>query len=239
MQVWNLISEYQVELLYAADSNNDDQLSESAYKIYFICSDNLPEAMAEKIGYSFDFDVDDIVDWVLNNVLAITSSFGDQEYIDSYYTEAIEILAESEAVLAEEQEDNKKGDTFNPVTVIYSVVLFMLGIVGTFRRLSNRMLITGVAIEGGYTESNSNRFHECRNTAEVGYPVWSGATSQAGGIYTENIEHCDKIITIPLEKQDCLYCFGLYSIKSEMEQFSVSQSRTSTSTSSLVIVLLM
>lgn len=34
------------------------------------------------------------------------------------------------------------------VTVIYSVVLFMLGIVGTFRRLPNRMLITGVAIAG-------------------------------------------------------------------------------------------
>lgn len=58
------------------------------------------------------------------------------------------MLAESEAVLAEGQSDNTKGDTFNLVTVIYSVVLFMLGIVGTFRRLPNRMLITIVAIAG-------------------------------------------------------------------------------------------
>lgn len=58
------------------------------------------------------------------------------------------IVADSEAVLAEGQSDNTKGDTFNLVTVIYSVVLFMLGIVGTFRRLPNRMLITIIAIAG-------------------------------------------------------------------------------------------
>lgn len=148
MQVWNQISEYQVELMYAASIDDEDQLSESAYKIYFICSDNLPEAMAEKIGYSFEFEVDDIVDWVLNNDLAITSPFSDQDYIESYYTDARKVLAESEAVLAEGQSDNTKGDTFNLVTVIYSTVLFMLGIVGTFRRLPNRVLIAGIAIAG-------------------------------------------------------------------------------------------
>lgn len=148
MQVWNLISEYEVELLYAAETDNGDQLSESAYKIYFICQDNLTDAMAEMIGYDFNFDADDIVDWVLNNDLAVTSPFGDAEYIESYYTDAREVLAESEALLAGGQEDNSKGDTFNLVTVIYSVVLFMLGIVGTFRRLPNRVFITGVAIVG-------------------------------------------------------------------------------------------
>lgn len=148
MQVWNLISEYEVELMYAADSGNEEQLGESAYKIYFICSDNLTDAMAAKIGYDFDFDVDDIVNWVLNDELAVTSPFSDPEYVESYYTDAREVLAESEALLAEGQTDNTKGDTFNLVTVIYSVVLFMLGIVGTFRRLPNRVFITAVAIAG-------------------------------------------------------------------------------------------
>lgn len=148
MQVWNQISEYQVELLYAASSDNEDQLNESAYKIYFICSDNLSEEMAEKIGYSFDFEIEDIADWVLNNSLAITSPFGDQDYIESYYTDAREVLAESEAILTEGQSDNTKGDTYSLVTVIYSTVLFMLGIVGTFRKLPNRVLITGVAVAG-------------------------------------------------------------------------------------------
>lgn len=148
MQVWNIISDYQVEILYASDTGDEDKMNESAYKILFICADNLTEEMAERIGYKFDFDADQIIDWVLNDENSTTSPFSHEDFVESYYTDARELIAESEAVLKEGQEDNTKGDTFNLVTVIYSVVLFMLGIVGTFRRLPNRMLITGIAIVG-------------------------------------------------------------------------------------------
>lgn len=148
MQVWNIISDYQVEILYASDTGDEDKMNESAYKILFICADNLTEEMAERIGYNFDFDADQIIDWVLNDENSTTSPFSNEDFVESYYTDARELIAESEAVLKEGQEDNTKGDTFNLVTVIYSVVLFMLGIVGTFRRLPNRMLITGIAIVG-------------------------------------------------------------------------------------------
>lgn len=148
MQVWNLISDYQVEVLYAQETGDENKLYESAYKIKFICADNLSEEMAALIDYNFEFDVDQIIDWVVNNENSTVSPFSNQDYIESYYTEAQEILAESEAVLAEGQVDNTRGDKFNLVTVIYSVVLFMLGIVGTFRRLPNRMLITCIAIAG-------------------------------------------------------------------------------------------
>lgn len=152
MQVWNLISDYQVEILYADILDDEevrvDKMSEAANKISFIAADNLSEDIAGKIGYDFGYDVDGVVDWVLNNEKATESPFNDTALIESYYTEADAKIAESEAVLKEGQADNQKGDTFNLVTVIYSVVLFMLGIVGTFRRLPNRMLITGIAIAG-------------------------------------------------------------------------------------------
>lgn len=159
MQVWNLISDYQVGILYAVDAEAqaDDEITaaayldkqyENAYKIQFICADNLSEEMAEMIDYSFDFSAENIIDWVCNNDKATVSPFSNQDFIESYYTEARELIAESEAILKEGQDDNQKGDTFNLVTVIYSVVLFMLGIVGTFRKLPNRMLITGIAIAG-------------------------------------------------------------------------------------------
>ena len=148
MQIWNMISDYEVEILYANETGDTDQMYESAYKIKFICTDNLTDEMAELIGYDFEFDADQIIDWVINSELSTTSPFDNQDFIDSYYVDARAVLAESEAVLAEGQSDNKKGDTFNLVTVIYSVILFMLGIVGTFRRLPNRMLITIVAIAG-------------------------------------------------------------------------------------------
>lgn len=148
MQVWNQISDYEVEILYANETDNAEQAYESAYKIMYICADNLTEDMAEMIGYDFSFDAEDIIDWVNYCEESTISPFSDQDFIESYYTDAREVLAESEAVLAEGQSDNTKGDTFNLVTVIYSVVLFMLGIVGTFRRLPNRVFITGVAIVG-------------------------------------------------------------------------------------------
>ena len=148
MQIWNMISDYEVEILYANETGDTDQMYESAYKIRFICTDNLTDEMAELIGYDFEFGADEIIDWVINSELSTTSPFDNQDFIDSYYVDARAVLAESEAVLAEGQSDNKKGDTFNLVTVIYSVVLFMLGIVGTFRRLPNRMLITIIAIAG-------------------------------------------------------------------------------------------
>ena len=148
MQVWNMISDYQVEVLYADQTGDEDKLYESAYKIKFICLDNLTDEMAALIGYDFNYEVDDIIDWVKNGETSTVSPFSNEDFIDSYYADASAILAESEAVLAEGQADNTKGDTFNLVTVIYSVVLFMLGIVGTFKRLPNRMLITCIAIVG-------------------------------------------------------------------------------------------
>lgn len=148
MQIWNQISDYEVEILYANETGNVDQAYESAYKIMYICADNLTEDMAELIGYDFSFDAEDIIEWVNYSEESTVSPFSNEDFIESYYTEAREFLAESEAILAEGQSDNTKGDTFNLVTVIYSVVLFMLGIVGTFRRLPNRVLITGVAIAG-------------------------------------------------------------------------------------------
>ena len=141
MQVWNMISDYQVEILYASGIGD-------AYKIKFICADNLTQEMADIIAYDFNYDADQIITWVEEDERATTSPFADEDYVNSYYEDAQAVLAESEAVLAEGQQDNTRGDTFNLVTVIYSVVLFMLGIVGTFRRLPNRMLITCVAIAG-------------------------------------------------------------------------------------------
>lgn len=148
MQIWNMISDYQVEILYADQTGDEDKLYESAYKIKFICIDNLTDEMAALIGYDFSYEADDIINWVKNGENSTVSPFSHDDFVESYYTDASAILAESEAVLAEGQADNTKGDTFNLVTVIYSVVLFMLGIVGTFKRLPNRMLITCIAIAG-------------------------------------------------------------------------------------------
>ena len=67
---------------------------------------------------------------------------------DKYYETANELLAESEELLKEGQKDNANGDSYNLATVIYSVVLFLLGIVGIFKRLPNRKAVLCIAIVG-------------------------------------------------------------------------------------------
>lgn len=42
--------------------------------------------------------------------------------------------------------DNKKGDSYHLVTVIYSLTLFLLGIIGTFKNMPNRITVLLIAI---------------------------------------------------------------------------------------------
>ena len=66
--------------------------------------------------------------------------------IDRYYEDAEAALEESRAILEEGMSDNAHGDAYNLVNVIYSLVLFLLGIVGIFRRLPNRAVVLIIAV---------------------------------------------------------------------------------------------
>ena len=78
----------------------------------------------------------------------MNSPFDVPGFIEGYFDKCNELLAQSQAALEEGQQDNSNGDAFNLVTVIYSLVLFLLGIVGIFKRLPNRALILCVSIVG-------------------------------------------------------------------------------------------
>ena len=68
--------------------------------------------------------------------------------IDKYFVTANELLAESQELLEQGQKDNANGDKFGLVTVIYSLVLFMLGIIGVFKKLPNRKVVLAISIVG-------------------------------------------------------------------------------------------
>ena len=52
----------------------------------------------------------------------------------------------SQELLEEGKRDNTKGDSYMLVTVIYSLTLFLLGIVNTFKNMSNRIVVLSIAI---------------------------------------------------------------------------------------------
>ncbi len=64
---------------------------------------------------------------------------------DKYFVKANELLSRSREILEEGQRDNARGDAYNLVNVVYSLVLFLLGIVGIFKRLPNRTAVLIIA----------------------------------------------------------------------------------------------
>ena len=135
IMVWNTYNEYLFDL-EIANSKGDKEEAElieakTANYIEQNGSDNLKEAMD-----------------VIENDDSIDSPFDVPGMTDKYYEHANELLAESQELLEQGQKDNANGDAYNLVNVIYSVVLFMLGIVGVFKRLPNRTAVLCIAVVG-------------------------------------------------------------------------------------------
>ena len=92
-------------------------------------------------------DTDDILDWLYDESgAAVNSPFGNEEFVQSYFDEANLKLDEAQAVLEQGQQDNANGDKFSLVTVLYSVALFMLGIVGVFKNQTNKKIVLAVSV---------------------------------------------------------------------------------------------
>ena len=145
MSIWNSIATYEVEILYAQSVKDNAAIEANVWKLQWFCEDNLTDEMAAAIGYDTEKftdgnnDTQEILDW-LKDDKAITSPFT-QEFIDKYFEEANAKLAESDKVIEQGKEDNANGDKFSLVTVLYSVALFMLGIVGVFKNTGNKKLV--------------------------------------------------------------------------------------------------
>ena len=71
--------------------------------------------------------------------------FSSQEFIDKYFDEANAKLEEAEKTIEQGKQDNANGDKFSLVTVIYSVALFLLGIVGVFKSTTNKKIVLAIS----------------------------------------------------------------------------------------------
>ena len=135
MMLWNEISDVLIESSYAEEKNDTEAAEKYDWKIEKLLNDNCSAELAQAITWAMEQCED-------------TSPFDKEGFTDSYFTDAKEMIAEADKLLEQGKKDNANGDAFGLVTVIYSVVLFLLGIVGTFKRLPNRYVILGVAIAG-------------------------------------------------------------------------------------------
>ena len=65
---------------------------------------------------------------------------------EKYFASAQATVDQSQEQLEEGKRDNAKGDSYMLVTVIYSLTLFLLGIVGTFKNMPNRIAVLSIAV---------------------------------------------------------------------------------------------
>lgn len=133
MNTWNIISGLRVDAAFAEYKGEADDMERAQYKIEQVMADNVNDEFAAAIDWA-DAQTD------------YASPFDMEGYLDSYYIEANATYEEGEATIEEGQKANSLGDKLGLVTVIFAVVLFILGIVSTFKNPKTKMVVTGVSI---------------------------------------------------------------------------------------------
>lgn len=131
--VWNSIVDIMTEMDIADAEGDSQKVDILQAKMDTLIYDSCSEDFVEAIEWAFAQE-----EWA--------SPFDKEGYIDSYYADAEEVLAMADEYLTQGQEDNANGDRYGLVTVIYSIVLFMLGIVGIFKGLPNRRIVLIISI---------------------------------------------------------------------------------------------
>ncbi len=129
---WNTLRDYNYEL-EAAKADGDQKKTEIIEKkISEFKKQSISEILAEGIKWMEKNKEDD--------------PFKMPGIVDKYFESAKETFDESRNLLEEGMRDNTKGDSYMLVTVIYSLTLFLLGIVGTFKNMPNRIAVMFIAV---------------------------------------------------------------------------------------------
>jgi len=148
MLLWSDVSDMQIDLLVAESAGDADTYGQVASKMFYKLNDNLGADMAAAIGWEDAYASMDpaeaVGDWMTKEE-ALVSPFTDQAYVDSYFVTANELLTQSAEKLESGKLSNQRGDAFGLVTVIYSVVLFLLGIAGSFKG-KNKYVVVAISI---------------------------------------------------------------------------------------------
>ena len=136
LMAWNEMLNYYFDIEIALLNEKEEEAELIQTKLDAYVDQNASEIMAEGL------------DWIKQNDVDADTPFEMPGLMDKYFETANELLEESQAMLEQGQKDNANGDKFGLVTVIYSLVLFMLGIIGIFKKLPNRKVVLIIAIIG-------------------------------------------------------------------------------------------
>lgn len=129
---WNTLKDFQYELEAAQESGDKAKIELISNKIEAHKKTNLSSFLTEAIEWMEKNDAD--------------SPFNMPGLTEKYFETAEANVSQSQELLEEGMRDNTKGDSYNLVTVIYSLTLFLLGIINTFKNMHNKIAVLGIAI---------------------------------------------------------------------------------------------
>ena len=130
---WNTAIDYQLDAEVAKMKGNEDEAKIYEDKMHYFMQQNSSQILSDAMDQMDD---------------SMSSPFEVEGMTDKYFEESNNLIAQSQELLEEGKRDNRNGDAYNLVNVIYSVVLFLLGIVGVFKNLPNRVVVLFIAIAG-------------------------------------------------------------------------------------------
>ncbi|MCL1895851.1 MAG: hypothetical protein FWG03_04825 [Clostridiales bacterium] len=136
MMLYNEVNGLMIDLHFAESKRDAEEAEKIDWKIEELITGNMSDAMA------------DAFDWAMAESAATgesVSPFDKEGFVDSYFETANDLIAESDELLAQGNWDNGNADAYALSTVIFSVVLFLLGISGTFKSMRNKRLVLIVA----------------------------------------------------------------------------------------------
>ncbi len=129
---WNTLKDYNYELETAKIENNKKKAAIIKEKIKKYKKQNISDILSSGIK------------WMEKN--KEDNPFKMPGMAEKYFKTAQEKIDKSQKILKEGMRDNKRGDAYNLVTVIFSLTLFLLGIVGTFKNMPNRITVLSIAL---------------------------------------------------------------------------------------------
>lgn len=129
---WNTLKDFQYELEAAQESGDKAKIELISNKIEAHKKTNLSSFLTEAIEWMEKNDAD--------------SPFNMPGLTEKYFETAEANVSQSQELLEEGMRDNTKGDSYNLVTVIYSLTLFLLGIINTFKNMHNKIAVLGIAV---------------------------------------------------------------------------------------------
>ena len=129
-EVWASIQNYALDEKAAREEGDEARAQVARAKIEALQEMCSPELKAA-------------IDWALQTG---KSPFEKEGYAESYYKDAKDLVKEAQDILATGKQDNRNSDRYGLVSVVYALVLFLLGITGTFKHSPNRIGIMVTAV---------------------------------------------------------------------------------------------